>query len=55
MKENLIVTSIKIDKRLPNKVQLANIYFEQKNGIKRTSYQFISEAIIEKLKKEGIK
>lgn len=55
MKENLIVTSIKIDKRLPNKIQLANIYFEDKNGIKRTSYQFISEAIIEKLKKEGVR
>ena len=55
MRENLIVTSIKIDKRLPNKIQLANIYFEEKNGTKRTSYQFISEAISEKLKKEGVK
>ena len=49
---NLIVTSIKVDKSIPNRIQLANINFETKTGQKRHVYEFISEAIMEKLAKE---
>lgn len=52
--ENKIVTSIKINKKYPNLIQLANIHFEEKTGKKRTAYSFIEEAIASKLRKEGI-
>jgi hypothetical protein len=54
-KVNFFITSIKMDKSLPNKIQLANVYYEQKKGSKRTVYEFINEAIAAKLKEEGIR
>lgn len=54
-KQNFFITSIKMDKTLPNKIQLANVFHEQKKGSKRTVYEFINEAIEAKLKQEGIK
>lgn len=52
---NTIITTVRIDKSLPNKIQLANINYEAKSGKKRHMYEFITEAIEAKLKAEGIK
>lgn len=52
---NTIITTVRIDKSLPNKIQLANIKYEAKTGNKRHMYEFITEAIEAKLKSEGIK
>jgi hypothetical protein len=51
---DLVVTTVKIDKKLPNKIQLANIRHEEKTGNKRHVYEFISQAIEEKLKREKV-
>lgn len=52
--ENKVVTTIKVAKSIPNRIQLANINFEEKTGKKRTVYTFIEEAIHAKLKEEGL-
>lgn len=53
--EKLKITSIKIDSRLPNRIQEANIKHERKTGTKRTMYEFYSQAVKDLLKKEGIR
>ena len=50
-----VVTSIRVSKDLPNRIQLANIIYEQKTGKKRTVYEFYCEAVTQLLKKENVK